>query len=282
MAETYTIRYQAENTYEHPVIEATWQFLIVPEENETQTGVEIRFENSAGAPWELSTNGFGFAALRVRNRYALQQIRFEASFRLTKTPVNPFDFQGQPPPLFDPETLGELPFRIAFATFLKETPLTCLPKDAEAFCLQPGAGLLENLQALNTWVYQTLQYTPGVTHVGTTLKEILDMRKGVCQDFSHLFIGIARRYGVPARYVSGYLHQGRGFFGDAQMHAWAEAWLPGLGWVGFDPTNNLLAATDHIKVAHGRDYEDCAPIKGILFGPGSNESRHAVEVQSQQ
>ncbi len=282
MAEYYTITYQAENTYDFPVIEASWQFLIIPEENPSQSRPAIWFTNSEATPWELSRNGFGFPVIRIRNRHSLQSIRFEARFSLTKQAVNPFDFDPDLLLPYEPERLQELPFRIRFDTFLKPTPLTRLPQGVPVFCFDPGAGVLENLQALNTWVYEDIRYTPGLTHVDTRLDEILDLRQGVCQDFAHLFLGIARAHGIPARYVSGYLHQGLGFFGDAQMHAWVEAYVPEVGWIGFDPTNNILAASDHIKVAHGRDYSDCAPLKGVVYGPGGNASRHQVQVSTQQ
>jgi len=282
MAEYYTITYQAENTYDFPVIEASWQFLIIPEENPSQSRPVIWFTNSEATPWELSRNGFGFPVIRIRNRHSVQSIRFEARFSLTKQAVNPFDFDPDLLLPYEPERLRELPFRIRFDTFLKPTPLTRLPQGVPVFCFDPGFGVLENLQALNTWVYEDIRYTPGLTHVDTRLDEILDLRQGVCQDFAHLFLGIARAHGIPARYVSGYLHQGLGFFGDAQMHAWVEAYVPEVGWIGFDPTNNILAASDHIKVAHGRDYSDCAPLKGVVYGPGGNASRHQVQVSTQQ
>ena len=282
MAEFYTITYQAENTYDFPVIEASWQFLIIPEENASQSKPEIRFTNSEATPWELSHNGFGFPVIRIRNRHSLKSIRFEAQFSLTKQAVNPFDFDMGLLLPYEPERLWQLRFRIRFDNFLRHTPLTRLPQGVPVYCFDQGTGVLENLQALNAWVYEDLKYTAGLTHVDTTLEEILALRLGVCQDFAHLFIGIARAHGIPARYVSGYLHQGLGFFGDAQMHAWVEAFVPEVGWIGFDPTNNMLAASDHIKVAHGRDYRDCAPLKGVVYGPGGNVSRHQVQVSSQQ
>lgn len=281
MAELFTIRYQAENKYEFPVIEASWQFLIVPEENRSQSKPSIQFTNSEGNPWELSRNGFGFTVIRLRNRHKLEHITFEAEFQLLKQPVNPFDFDPAALRPYQPEFLSGTEFRIVFSSFLRPTRLTTLPGDLP-FNFDPAGSTLENLQALNHWVYKDLKYTSGLTHVNTTLSEILELRKGVCQDFAHLFIAIARSHGLPARYVSGYLHQGMGYFGDAQMHAWAEVYVPDIGWVGFDPTNDLLAGSDHIKVAHGRDYTDCSPLKGVVYGPGDNESQHKVSVQSQQ
>ena len=106
---------------------------------------------------------------------------------------------------------------------------------------------------------------------------------GVCQDFTHLFLAIARKHKIPARYTSGYLHQGNGFKGDSQMHAWVECYIPEKGWLGFDPTNDLIALENHVKVAHGKDYQDCAPIKGILHtASAANQTEYSVEVFSRE
>jgi transglutaminase-like putative cysteine protease len=282
MVEQYHITYQTENQYEYPVIEASWQFLIIPEESESQSKPEISFWNSEQTPWEVSQNGFGFPVIRIRNRHRLQQIHFKASFSLTKVIKNPFEFNLNQVVDISPEGLKDLGFRMRFDQFLKLTRLTRLPENSCPFTFDWSQSFFENLKSLNHWVYAEIKYTPGLTHVNTLLSEILELKKGVCQDFAHLYIGICRSQGIPARYVSGYLHQGLGFFGDAQMHAWVEAYLPEVGWIGFDPTNDILASADHIKVAHGRDYEDCAPIKGVVYGPGTNLSIQKVQVVSQQ
>jgi transglutaminase-like putative cysteine protease len=282
MTEYYTIEYVAENTYEHPVLEANWQFLIVPQENAHQQRIQIFFENSENAPWEFSRNGFDFTTIRVRCQGAFKTISFRAVFHLEKTEANPFEFDlGKLRGL--PENPDELRlFRVRFSRYLKDTPLSRLPHGAKIFDFDPKHHFFENLIGLNSWVFQTLRYTSGATDVDTPLEVVLEKGMGVCQDFTHLFLAIARHHGIPARYVSGYLHQGLGYFGDAQMHAWAEAHLPGIGWVGFDPANNILATTDHIKVAHGRDYSDCAPLKGVFTGMGGNATRHRVQVETQQ
>jgi transglutaminase-like putative cysteine protease len=282
MTTRYSIEYHAENEYELPFKEANWQFLIEPLEGAGQQLLDLSFENSAEAPWEHSQNAFGFRVIRVRCRTAVRKITFHAVFHLEKVLANPYDFapgsiQSLPD---DPSEL--LKFNVAHNGFLRETQLTSLPPAKPPFEFDTSQNLFDNLLALNQWIYNTIVYKEGVTHTGTTLKDILDKHQGVCQDFSHLFIGVARRNGIPCRYVSGYLHQGHGYFGDTHMHAWVEALIPGLGWVGFDPTNNLLASTDHVKVSHGRDYADCAPLKGVIFGEGNNTTTHKVQVSSQQ
>jgi len=279
----YEISYRAENHYEHPVKQASWQFLIIPDLNEDQTNVEVFFKNSLDLPYEYSTNAYGFRTIRILAKKEFTDISFEASFKLLKEQTNPFNVQFSNTTAAERAALDLLGFRVKFEPFLRKTPLTTLLEDhTDLFLFQKEQWVFENLGALNKWVFEKIFYTPGVTHVGTTLDDIVENRHGVCQDFAHLFCAIARQNGIPCRYVSGYLHQGNGFFGDSQMHAWTEAYIPELGWVGFDPTNNLLANENHIKVAHGKDYSDCSPLKGILYSKGSNTTTHTVQVNSQQ
>jgi len=130
-------------------------------------------------------------------------------------------------------------------------------------------------------MYARFEYSPSTTRVDSRIDEALRARRGVCQDFSHIFIALARHLGIPTRYVSGYL------FGDESAsdrstegatHAWAEALMPGLGWVGFDPTNNVIAGERHIRVAIGRDYADVPPTRGVYKGGAKSALAVAVEV----
>lgn len=128
---------------------------------------------------------------------------------------------------------------------------------------------LATLERLSGVIYNEFEYAPQTTHVESDIDEALTARRGVCQDFTHIMIALGRMAGIPCRYVSGYLFH-RTEDGDRSAedatHAWAEAWLPGLGWVGFDPTNHLLATNRHIRVAVGRDYADVPPTRGTFRG----------------
>ena len=135
---------------------------------------------------------------------------------------------------------------------------------------------------LNSWINQFVEFKSGITNVTTTVEDIINDHCGVCQDFTHLFCAIARKNNIPTRYVSGFLNQGDGFLGDSQMHAWVEAFIPNIGWVGFDPTNNLLTNFNHIKVSHGKDYNDCSPLKGVVYSSGENSTKQSVDVSYQQ
>ncbi|MGB5377094.1 transglutaminase-like domain-containing protein [Muriicola sp.] len=283
MSLEYTIVYKAENVYDHPVKEARWQFLITPHENPNQQLESISFKNSMNFPHEFSTNAYGFKTIRILAKAPFKAISFEASFTLLKEQTNPFDFIFPYDQAEEYSKYQQLQFRVEHEPFLRKTPLTSLLEHhSQFFDYKHHKFVFENLQALNTWVFEKIFYTPGATDVNTTLDEMLEHRKGVCQDFAHLFCAIARQHGIPCRYVSGYLHQGNGYFGDSQMHAWTEAYIEGIGWVGFDPTNNLIANENHIKVAHGKDYSDCSPLKGILYSKGGNTTNHSVQVHGQQ
>ncbi|NJB69672.1 hypothetical protein GGR42_000134 [Saonia flava] len=279
----YSISYKAQNSYENWVNDAHWQFLIIPEENDTQEFISVEFNNSINAVNQHSINGLGFKTIRVHPKQKFKNISFNASFKLIKKEVNPFGFVPSPDIEKDYERIHDLSFKVDFEPFLRTTYLTSLPKNNERlFVFNEEKSIFDNLQNLNYFVFKHLYFKTDVTDVETTLDEIIEKRHGVCQDFTHLFCALARQNSVPARYVSGYLHQGNGYFGDSQMHAWAETYIPNLGWVGFDPTNNLLTSIDHIKVAHGKDYKDCSPLRGVLYTSGENKTIHSVKVFSQQ
>ena len=129
------------------------------------------------------------------------------------------------------------------------------------------------LRWLNTAVYEYFAYVPQSTRVDSPIDEALTTRKGVCQDFAHIMIALVRQVNIPCRYVSGYLfhRDDKDRSLEDASHAWVEAWLPELGWVGFDPTNNLLAEERHIRVAVGRDYADVPPTRGVFRGDAESE-----------
>lgn len=136
------------------------------------------------------------------------------------------------------------------------------------------------VEAVVAWVMGSLDYVRGVTHVHTSAAEAFAAGSGVCQDFAHLALAVLRAGGVPARYVSGYLHPdpeaGVGEEAVGESHAWVEAWLG--DWWGWDPTNGVPAGRRHVVVARGRDYADVAPVRGIYAGGPEHETAVAVRI----
>lgn len=141
----------------------------------------------------------------------------------------------------------------------------------------PLASLLEMARALR----RAFTYTPGSTAVDSPMEGILETRHGVCQDYTHVMIALGRTWGIPSRYVSGYLHL-EGAAGEqtpeGASHSWGEFLLPGIGWLGIDPTNDCIADHRHVRVALGRDYADAAPTRGTLFGGGEVDLEVRVKV----
>jgi transglutaminase-like putative cysteine protease len=135
------------------------------------------------------------------------------------------------------------------------------------------------LRQINTGINQAFTYQPQSTEVDSPIDDALKARQGVCQDYAHIMIALARELRIPCRYVSGYLfHHVDDYSDPAASHAWLEALLPGLGWVGFDPTNNVVASDRHIRVAIGRDYADVPPTRGVFKGLASSTLQVGVRV----
>ncbi|HBR12328.1 MAG TPA: hypothetical protein DD740_09055 [Chryseobacterium sp.] len=144
----------------------------------------------------------------------------------------------------------------------------------EGYCflqLGPGLSVMEVTTSLSTYIYENFIYKQGVTDFETEIDEIWQLKAGVCQDFAHLLLGMLRMFGVPARYVSGYISpSNHDLRGEGATHAWVEVYIPGFGWLGNDPTNNCWVGDRHIKIAIGRDFKDCTPVKGTYKGTSSH------------
>ena len=168
---------------------------------------------------------------------------------------------------------------IAPTPFTRATPR--LDALARELCLERGHDPLVVLRRVMSEIYTRFEYRPQSTRVDSPIDEALEARRGVCQDFAHIFIALMRSLGIPTRYVSGYLFRDLGSHdqsSEGASHAWAESFVPGLGWVGFDPTNNLIVEARHIRVAIGRDYADVPPTRGVYKGATAVRSELAVAV----
>ncbi|HEY2144875.1 MAG TPA: transglutaminase family protein [Steroidobacteraceae bacterium] len=145
-------------------------------------------------------------------------------------------------------------------------------------CFAPGRGIVEVATQLTRKIHREFEYVPGSTTNRTSIVEVLEKRRGVCQDFAHLMIGCLRSTGLAARYVSGYIRtyrkDGAEAVGGDASHAWVSVYCPPLGWLDFDPTNDCIVGDDHVTLAWGRDFGDVSPLRGMIVGGG----RHKLEV----
>ncbi len=132
----------------------------------------------------------------------------------------------------------------------------------------PGKDIRSIVEDTCKFIFTDFTYIKGITTIESTVDEILEKKAGVCQDFAHVMLELLRMMGIPSRYVSGYICPNKnGMRGEGATHAWVEAYIPGFGWAGIDPTNNVWATNHHVKLAVGRDFTDCTPVKGTFKGP---------------
>jgi transglutaminase-like putative cysteine protease len=172
--------------------------------------------------------------------------------------------------------------RVPLALFLRETPLTRPDAALASFAREvaaPELTTLARLHALMAALREGLAFESSATHPATTAAEAFAKRRGVCQDFAHVFIACARALGVPSRYVSGYLRQDDGETAQVASHAWAEAHVEGLGWVGFDPVHGLCPNEAYVRVAAALDQLGAAPVRGARIGGGAEEMTVNVRVE---
>ncbi len=131
----------------------------------------------------------------------------------------------------------------------------------------PSKSIAITVKEMCSYIYENFQYIKGITTTETTVDEILHHRSGVCQDFAHVLLQLLRTMNIPSRYVSGYICPNKnGMRGEGATHAWVEAWIPSFGWAGIDPTNNVWVTNTHVKLAVGRNFNDCTPMKGAFKG----------------
>jgi transglutaminase-like putative cysteine protease len=173
------------------------------------------------------------------------------------------------------------PLQFAFGS-----PYIALDREARDYALPSftaGRPILEAAMDLTSRIFEDFEYQGGVSDVSTPVRQVLKMRKGVCQDFAHLEIACLRSIGLAARYVSGYLltHPPPGqrkLVGSDASHAWLAVWAGELGWIDLDPTNNAMPDSEHITVAWGRDYGDVSPMNGFIIGGGAHTVTVGVDV----
>ncbi len=158
---------------------------------------------------------------------------------------------------------------VPFIDFLKQENFDALPevKQIADAGFYKSVSVFVAVQQLNKYVYDNFQYIKGITSVETTLDEVWKLRAGVCQDFAHMLLIMLRLVNIPARYVSGYVcTHDQHLRGEGATHAWVEAYIPFYGWLGLDPTNNCVVNDGHVRLAIGRSFSDCSPVKGTYKG----------------
>jgi transglutaminase-like putative cysteine protease len=282
----YTVRHVTKFTYDSPIRESVMEARMQPRSEGAQRCIHFGLSTTPGSRVLMYQDHDGNIVhhFTIPARHSRLTLKAEALVECWPVPELPARIDGDGWARMDALTAGgEYWDLLAASTYAKSSAL--LEELARELKLERGADPLEMLRGLTTGIFNMFAYTPRSTRVDSPIDDALRSRQGVCQDFAHVMIVLARSLGVPCRYVSGYLfhrqeHEDRS--SDGATHAWVEALLPDLGWVGFDPTNDLIAGERHVRVAIGRDYFDVPPTRGVYQGSSSvkNELSVAVTVGS--
>ncbi len=262
------IRHTTTYRFDQPVVHALQRLRLTPKATQGQQTIDWRMEfQNARCMLEYEDQHHNTVTL-----VSIESGASEVLVRCSGT-VDTHDSAG---------VIGRHAGHLPLWSFLRQTPLT-----------RPGSRIrallrgishdrrLDFLHSLSSAIREQIEYRTGTTGVRTTAEEAAEAGSGVCQDHAHIFIGAARSLDIPARYVSGYLMMNDRIDQEA-THAWAEAHVDGLGWVGFDISNGISPDPRYVRVATGRDYRDAAPITGISFGAATEELHVDVAVEQQR
>jgi transglutaminase-like putative cysteine protease len=245
--------------YDWPVKALVQAFRLTPRDHDGQHVLHWRIEPSVDGHLKPREDTFGNVVHMFSADHAVEEITIRVRGEVETS---------------DPTGLvrGTLE-RVPDLLYLRETELTTPDPEIGRFATQAtgdvAADPLAAMHRLLEDLHREVAFDTAPTHVATTASEAFALRRGVCQDLTHIFVAASRHLGVPARYVSGYFLRGDGVVEQDAGHAWAEAKVPELGWVGFDPANGISAGEAHVRVAIGLDYLGAAPIRGTRQGGGA-------------
>ncbi len=241
--------------YERPARFIIQTLRLTPRSSEAQQVRDWRVETDVDARLRRSEDAFGNIVHTLYTEQPTRSLTVRVSGEVVTTDTAGVVPAGQ-------ETLSPL-------VFLRDTALTRRDRLISVFASEFSAHPpLERLHRLMAAIHGSVAFEIGVTTPTHTASEVLALGRGVCQDHAHVFIACARQVGTPARYVSGHLLRRDGLDDQEAAHAWAEAWVEDLGWVGFDPANGICATDRYVRVAAGLDYLGAAPVRGASYGGG--------------
>jgi len=255
--------------YTGPIAETVMEVRLRPMDGNGQRCIDFELEVSAGIKPRTYRDGYG------NNVHYFNLVRPHARLSITSRSVVETGL-----------TIEADPGEELVQDFLRfRSPVKDVPGVRELAARHPvadsssGPEVEQALDELTQTISREFAYDRAVTNVYSAVDEVLELRAGVCQDFAHLFIAAARAMGVPARYVSGYIHSSGSSVASAS-HAWAEGWVPGRGWVGYDATRPVRTTENHVRLAVGRDYSDAAPTRGIYIGAATGTMDVRVRTRS--
>jgi len=282
----YSIRHVTRFRYSSPVRESVMELRMQPRSEGPQTLRSFQIATNPRAQLYAYTDHLGNAVYHFNLLREHEELRIEAQavVELGAFPQWPDKLDGLEWGRYNNYNMTDDHFdMLGPSKFSRLSPeLATFMKIADLE--KPEGDPMTAIKTLTRAIYDSFEYESGITEVHSPIEHALRERRGVCQDFAHIMIAIARAWGVPARYVSGYMfHRGnKDRSGADATHAWVETYLPSLGWVGFDPTNNIMAGERYVRAAVGRDYNDVPPTRGTFKGTAESELSIAVAIEPTQ
>lgn len=261
--------------YEEPINDSANQIMLYPTEDEHQQVIDHHLKITGNPLVETYKDYYDNTVGAFTNPGVHSALVIDSELKvITHSRKMPDDFTPQKEQW---DWLQQVRYQLPYINFLIPQQFKSLSEVLQVTKSEQAREQtpLQVAKALSNFVYHNFEYKAGVTTVETTLDEVWELKSGVCQDFAHLLLVMVRLANIPARYVSGYICPNKnGMRGEGATHAWVEAYIPFYGWLGLDPTNNILVDDKHVRLAVGRNFSDCSPVKGTYKG----KARHKLDV----
>ena len=271
----FKIRHITKYTYETTVRDSANQIMLYPIKDAFQTVLHQTVSITGNPVVDAYLDSFGNQVGTFTHARPHQELVIDSKLLVETFPrIHPDDSTPQELQWLE---LSSLKNQLEFIDFLRQERFEVLPEVQNIIETErcKHCTPFETAKHFNDYIYTQFEYKKGITTVETTIDEVWKLRSGVCQDFAHILLVMLRLMNIPARYVSGYVcPKQNGMRGEGATHAWVEAYIPFYGWLGLDPTNNSLANEAHVRLAVGKNFSDCSPVKGTYRGT----SNHTLDV----
>jgi transglutaminase-like putative cysteine protease len=271
----FKIRHITRYSYEDMVRDSANQIMLYPITDAYQDVLQHTVVVTDNPMINIHVDYFGNRVGTFTNAHPHRELTIDSRLSV-ETKHRPLPTDEQPVSL-QWEELNNLKHQIEIIDYTKQERFEAFPEVEKIINeeRQHNSSPLDSAKHFSAYIYKTFAYQKGITTVESTLDEVWKLKSGVCQDFAHMLLVMLRQINIPARYVSGYICPNKnGMRGEGATHAWVEAYIPFYGWLGLDPTNNCIANETHVRLAVGKNFSDCSPVKGTYRGT----SNHTLDV----
>jgi len=276
---TFKIRHITKYTYETAVRDSANQIMLYPIKDAHQEILQHTILITGNPFVDVYFDSYGNQVGTFTHARPHQELIIDSKLLVETFPyVIPDDSTPQELQWLELTTLAN---QLEFIDFLRQERFDAAPEVEKIIEDERSRNCTPLVSAKHfcDYIYEEFEYKQGITTVESTLDEVWKLKSGVCQDFAHILLVMLRLMNIPARYVSGYIcPKKNGMRGEGATHAWVEAYIPFYGWLGLDPTNNSFASEAHVRLAVGKNFSDCSPVKGTYRGTSNHKLEVAVSV----